>query len=69
MTQADLVDAIAVAGALLLTLGAGLIIGSAFGTVPAIGAAALVLGTLLIAYAIPASRSEETPQVTEEPER
>lgn len=66
----DVVDAIAIAGAILLTFGAGLLIGSMYGLLAGIGVAALVLGGLLIAYAIPASRSAGTvTTVIEESER
>lgn len=68
LSDSDVIDLIAVVGAVLLTLAAGLLFGSTFGTIPGIGAAAATLGALLIAYAIPASRSDPEPS-TEEPDR
>lgn len=68
MTDSDLIDVIAIVGATLLTTAAGLLVGYAFGTIPGIGAAAGVLGALLLLYAIGASRYESPPEAVEEPE-
>ncbi|HET6380186.1 MAG TPA: hypothetical protein VFH63_04015 [candidate division Zixibacteria bacterium] len=59
MTDISVVDAVAIIGAWLLTLAAGLMVGTAFGLAAGVGAAFAVLGVLLLAWAIRASQAEE----------